>query len=122
MDYDYKMKKIVLITLLVIALLATGVGIFLMSKKDDVSPVVQSSTQNKMMSIENYVRTYISELSPVEEVLGGRFYVTDIKTGNGKGKVSYEDGHSAYIADFTYSNESNGAIRIDSFVITVYKD
>lgn len=122
MDYDYKMKKIVLITLLLITLLAIGVGIFLFNKEDDVSPVVQSSTQNKMMSIENYVRTYISELSPVEEVLGGRFYVTDIKTGKGKGKVSYEDGHSAYIADFTYSNESNGAIRIDSFVITVYKD
>lgn len=114
------MKKIICIVLVVAVLLGAYVFWAKQNKSEETS--TSTSTQNRMMSIENYVRLYISELSPVEEVLGGRFYVTDIKTGNGKGTVSYEDGHSAYIADFTYSNEPNGAIKVDSFVISVYKD
>ncbi len=80
-----------------------------------VGEVDQSTTQNRVMPIENYVTIYISELSPVPEVLGGRFYVTHITTGSGEGTVYYEDGHNAYIADFAYSYEDNGAIKMESF-------
>lgn len=114
MDYDYEMKKIV-ITLLVIALLV-GTGLFVMNKKDNVSSVDQPSTQNRMMSIDNYVKIYISELSPMPEVLGGTFYVTLIETNNGRGVVSYEDGHNAYTADFTYT-EKEGSVLVTSFVV-----
>lgn len=72
----------------------------------------------RAMSIEEYVRQNISELSPEPEVLGGTYYVTEIEAANGKGVVSYEDGHVAYTADFTYSIEpTNGAITINSFVV-----
>jgi hypothetical protein len=65
--------------------------------------------QNRTMDIATYVSTHISELSPVQETLGGTFYVTDVKTSNGKGIVEYEDGHSHYTADFVYSvSEDNG--------------
>ncbi len=73
----------------------------------------QTSTE----SIEEYVRNNISTLSTEPEVLGGTFYVTSIEATNGSGVVSYEDGHNAYTADFTYSTNESGAISVDSFVV-----
>lgn len=70
------------------------------------------------MDIETYITKNISEISPKKEVLGGKFYITNIETLNGVGLVEYEDGHNAYVADFTYSiEETNGAITITSFNI-----
>src|SRR4051812_17339374 len=71
----------------------------------------------RLMSIENYVRANIRELSPVKESLGGSFYVTEIEAHGGAGTVRYEDGHNAYIADFTYSAGETDGIVIDSFVV-----
>lgn len=64
--------------------------------------------------IEQYVRDNISTLSPEPEVLGGTYYVTSIEAKDGNGVVSYEDGHNAYTADFTYTINP---LSIDSFVI-----
>ncbi|HEX5774531.1 MAG TPA: hypothetical protein VFY28_01035 [Candidatus Paceibacterota bacterium] len=69
------------------------------------------------VSIEDYVRTHISELSPEEAVLGGTFYVTAIEASNGTGVVSYEDGHIAFTADFTYETATDGMPAVTSFVI-----
>ena len=80
----------------------------------EVKPVEQTG---KLMSVESYVSQSISELSPVKEQLGGKFYVTDIQIADGKGTVSYEDGHSAYTADFTYSSSDRTGHTISSFVI-----
>lgn len=66
--------------------------------------------------IEQYVSDNISSLSPEPEVLGGTYYVTSIAAADGKGVVSYEDGHNAYTADFTYSIAA-GVVSIDSFAI-----
>ena len=112
-SYIY-MKKIIIIILVVVLMVAV---VFVFKRGDTVQEVDQSTTQNRVMSIENYVTIYISELSPVPEELGGRFYVTHITTGGGKGTVNYEDGHNAYIADFTYSYEDNKAIKMESFKI-----
>lgn len=68
-------------------------------------------------SIEAYIASRISTLSPQPEVLGGTFYVTAIEAQNGSGTVSYEDGHNAYTADFTYSVSQTGAISVDSFTV-----
>lgn len=69
------------------------------------------------MSIEEYVRQNISALSPVKEQLGGKFYVTQIEAHGGTGTVSYEDGHSAYTADFTYTIDASGTPSVQSFAV-----
>jgi hypothetical protein len=51
------------------------------------------------------------------EVLGGTFYVTAIEATDGSGTVSYEDGHNAYTADFTYSFRADGSVSVDSFTV-----
>jgi len=71
----------------------------------------------KVMSIESYVTLNISNLSPVKEVLGGTYYVTSIEANEGKGVVSYEDGHIALTADFTYSMSDMSGITIHSFIV-----
>lgn len=71
----------------------------------------------KSVSPESYVAKNISELSPAKEVLGGKFYVTEIRAGNGTGVVHYEDGHVAFIADFTYTASDERGIEITSFTI-----
>lgn len=69
------------------------------------------------MAIEDYVSQNISTLSPEKEVLGGQFYVTAIEAEDGKGTVSYEDGHVAFTADFTYTTDIEKGHTITSFSI-----
>jgi hypothetical protein len=69
------------------------------------------------MSVEDYVRSRISELSPIKEQVGGTFYVTAIEAVDGSGVVSYEDGHNAYTADFTYAIDAAGRPAVTGFVI-----
>lgn len=68
-------------------------------------------------SVEAYIAANLAKLSPLPEVLGGTFYVTAIEASDGRGSVSYEDGHHAYVADFTYTVEANGAITVTSFSV-----
>ncbi len=112
--YEY-MKKIIIILLVIVL----GIGLYVYFSPREEVPVTSTSTstQNRLMSIDNYVKLYIGELSPVPEVLGGRFYVTSIETGDGKGVVSYEDGHNAYTADFTYTSSEETGVNVTSFVI-----
>ncbi len=77
-------------------------------------PMQQSLTSG---NVTEYVKAHISELSPVREQVGGTFFVTSIDAREGAGVVSYEDGHNAYTADFTYSRKADGTPRIDSFVV-----
>lgn len=65
---------------------------------------------------ERYVTEHIAELSPEHPVLGGSFYVTAVHAADGKGTVSYEDGHIALTADFTYEIR-NKELQITSFSI-----
>lgn len=83
----------------------------------DASSEIAQYPDGLTVSVETYVRQNISRLSPIKEVLGGTFYVTDIVTGGGRGTVAYEDGHVAYVADFTYTIYSDIGISIDSFTI-----
>ena len=79
--------------------------------------VVFTEQPAETASIEDYIADNISALSTAPEVLGGTFYVTSIEAKEGSGVVSYEDGHNAYTADFTYSMNASGSFSVDSFVV-----
>lgn len=110
------MKKliVILIPVVVVAAVALLVVIFVMPKAA-AAPVPAAS--GKLMSIESYVSQHISELSPEKEVLGGTFYITSVEAADGRGVVSYEDGHVAFTADFTYEAADRTGIHITSFAI-----
>jgi hypothetical protein len=75
----------------------------------------QEAFKNRRMDLATYLDLHISELSPVQEVLGGKFYVTNVKAANGKGTVTYEDGHMQHIADFNYTESDQEGYTITRF-------
>jgi len=78
----------------------------------------ESTSKLPQTLIENYLKENISSISPEKEVLGGKFYITDLKLiDSNSGVVSYEDGHVAFVADFNYIISPDGKITISSFVI-----
>jgi hypothetical protein len=111
-----------LLTLIVLIVLAIA-GISYWSKSHpaatEETPVQQDTNHDAMpgryMDIESYVRTSISSLSPIKEQVGGTFQVTAIELHEGSGTVSYEDGHNAYTADFTYHVAEDGKPSVTSF-------
>ncbi len=53
--------------------------------------------------VRNYLNENLSTLSPEPEVLGGKFFVTNLEFVNEtKAIVEYEDGHNMYVAEFEY--------------------
>lgn len=74
-------------------------------------------TQSTEELVRAYIQTHISDLSPQKEQLGGTFYTTQIEVKDGTGTVHYEDGHSAYVADFVYGVRETGDILINTFTI-----
>lgn len=112
------MQKNIVILIPVIAVIAGAALLTFIFLNAPSAREGRAVSENRSMSIEQYVREHISSLSPVEAVLGGTFYVTEISAGNGKGTVHYEDGHIAVVADFTYKVEpEHGAITITSFTV-----
>ena len=70
--------------------------------------------EEKETIVASYITENISVLSPEPEVLGGTFYVTDIRfTGTNSGVVEYEDGHIALTADFTFTIGNSGTIEVE---------
>jgi len=110
------MKKliVILVPVIVVAAVALLVVIFVMPQ---AAAEPTSAPAGKLMSIESYISQNISELSPEKEVLGGHFYTTSVEATDGRGVVSYEDGHVAYTADFTYEATDQTGIDITSFTI-----
>lgn len=87
---------------------------------DGQAAVKQIEANDRTVGIEEYVKRNIAGLSaeagsPGE--LGGTHQVTAFEASGGKGVVSYEDGHNAYTADFTYSTDSKGVVTIKTFVV-----
>ncbi len=104
-----------ILTLILIAGLCFGGYYFLKnSNATDTPPVVQENQD----SIISYISKNISTLSPIKETVGGTFYVTNITVDRGFGTVEYEDGHNAYIANFTYTHSEKGEVEITNFVLT----
>lgn len=68
--------------------------------------------------IETYVTENISNISTVEAVLGGTFYVTALTwTDDDTLRVDYEDGHIGVTADVVASIDEEGNVTIDSFTV-----
>lgn len=68
--------------------------------------------------ISDFIKTNISDLSPEKEVLGGKFYVTEIEfVSNTLLKVDYEDGHIALVADVEFNFSIDKEIEIIEFKI-----
>ncbi len=97
--------------LVLIALAAGGVYYYYFR-----TPVVVIDAP-RLMSTEDYIKQNISELSPIKETVGGKFYVTKFEDNNGVATVYYEDGHNAYVADLTYFRNEESGIGVDTFVI-----
>lgn len=119
------MKKLQLL-IYALAILLVMVGVFVVSRNDeddrpeDSTATTTPSGEVRVMPIEDYIRLNISGLSAEvgkPEVLGGKYYVTSIEAGGGEGVVSYEDGHNAYTADFTYEFGRGGVINVKTFEI-----
>ena len=109
------MEKRIIILVSVAGIAAAALLVIFVMPPAAAAPAPAAS--DKIMSIESYVSQHIADLSPEKEVLGGHFYVTDIHAADGKGVVSYEDGHVAYTADFTYEATDQTGIHISSFTI-----
>jgi hypothetical protein len=109
------------ITIIVIIIILVGFFFIINSKPSttDTSTYATSTnaTSTESVTTEDYIRANISKLSPVQSSLGGTFYVTNIEAHGGAGTVKYEDGHMAYIADFTYDVDESGSTTIKTFTM-----
>jgi hypothetical protein len=102
--------KYTLITIVILILLA-GVGFVVWGTVHRQPQVVTNNevTASSTIEVDNsdivkkYIEEHISTLSPVKEVVGGKFYTTNIVTGKDSGVVSYEDGHNEFVADFSFT-------------------
>lgn len=72
--------------------------------------------QEKQTLVGDYIRQHISELSPQKEVLGGKFYITQIRfVDNSRAVVEYEDGHIALVGLATYAVSPARQVQVTSF-------
>ncbi|MFA7310183.1 MAG: hypothetical protein WC050_04745, partial [Candidatus Paceibacterota bacterium] len=85
------------VLLIVGAAVLVGIVVFTASRYyyGGAPSTISTSTYTQPTSIENFVTAMISDLSPVKEQLGGKYYVTKIEARDGAGTVSFEDGHNA---------------------------
>lgn len=73
---------------------------------------------NEQNLIKDYLASRLSELSPIKEVLGGKFYLTAIQfISDTQVLIDYEDGHIALQAEVGYTLNKQ-ELKINSFKIT----
>jgi hypothetical protein len=94
------------------------------SKKAQLLPQIQTTNPSTKeppvgdaLAAEEYVQMHLSDLSPVQPWLGGRFYITSIRSYAGLGTVYYEDGHHAHVADFAYTVDRQGRPTVTDFKV-----
>ncbi|HYE23249.1 MAG TPA: hypothetical protein VEA92_02225 [Candidatus Paceibacterota bacterium] len=110
--------RIIVIALVIAVLAVFAYAIYYNSTKEVAAPSPHEEINQRADAIENYVRARLAELSPVAPTMGGTFYVTRIRLLDGEGTVNYEDGHMAYVADFTYTiTEDNRNVEVTSFTL-----
>jgi hypothetical protein len=65
---------------------------------------------------EDYFKFHISDLATEKEVLGGKFYITNIEfTSRTRAIVDYEDGHNTYQAAIIFTIGENDEVNIQKF-------
>lgn len=121
------MKKNNLIALCALVVVIAG-GSYLVWKKhqpkievfDGQAAVKQLEANDRTVGIEEYMKRNIGGISAevgFPEDLGGTFQVTKFEAKNGEGTVSYEDGHNAYTARFTYTVDKKGLVSVTYFSV-----
>ncbi len=87
---------------------------------DEELPVIDDEeelTEERKELVSEYIEENISDLSPVEEVLGGTFYVVSMDfIGDDSILLEYEDGHISLMAEVIYSVE-NDTVTIEYFEV-----
>lgn len=107
------MKKIGFIIIL-IAIIIVGFLIWQKGSPEIKNP--ELTLIEKQELVEEYLRENISELSPEKEVLGGKFYITEIEFIAGDScLVDYEDGHIALQAEVNFQILENNQVDIIAF-------
>ncbi len=115
------LKKLLLIFLI---LAVFGVGIYLAfiysfsERPEEGLRITGSLPESSKAKVESYIREHISELSPEEEVLGGKFHVTKVEfTGSTKALVEYEDGHNAFVAEAEFFLDPPDFVKVLNFTV-----
>lgn len=96
-------KRLTFIAIAVLVLGLFAAAFYMNTNREPEYTGPHAELNERADAVEAYVRTNLSTLSPEKEVLGGTFYVTRIRLMENTGTVEYEDGHNAYVADFSYS-------------------
>ena len=103
-------------TVLTLILIVLAIALIGFTGKPSLGPE-RPVAESRAISLEDYFKLNISTLSPIKVTLGGKFYVTKVEAHGGAGTVYYEDGHSAYVADFTYSTDEQGIVSVETFSV-----
>lgn len=108
------MKKKIIICLMIVVL----IGFYLLIDRFMLRKGYFIEQQEKEILVAGYLKDNISQLSPEKEVLGGKFYITNlIFIDSDSGEVEYEDGHILLKASFDYKIDRSGKIEIYNFKI-----
>ena len=103
-------KTILLLVLLLISINLTSC----LFKKDSENKI---SIENEKM-LTDYLKENISKLSPEKEMLGGKFYITDIRFKDQENAIiNYEDGHITLEANLNFKINKN-KVEVVSFELT----
>ena len=96
--------------IVIIGVLFVGFLVARETKENTNVPIV-----NDQVLVENYIREHITTLAPEQPVLGGTWYVTNVRIDSiiKTGSMSYEDGHIAGEATFTYVRDGNQIVIHD---------
>jgi len=110
--------RIVVIALVIAVLALFAYAIYHNSTRVVEVPSPHEDVNARADAMEAYIMENLATLSPVQPTMGGSFYITRLRLLNGEGTVNYEDGHMAYVADFTYTiSEDNRQIEVTSFTL-----
>ena len=86
-------------------------------RNEKYEPLDEALTPEQNL-IKDYINNNLSELSPEKEVLGGKFYLTNIEFLKDKqATIKYEDGHTALTADIKYELGYKQNLAITEFNI-----
>lgn len=96
-------KRLTFIAIAIVVLGLFAAAFYANTHREPAYTGPHASVNERADAVEAYLKSNLSTLSPQKEELGGTFYATSIRLLENTGTIEYEDGHNAYIADFSYS-------------------
>ena len=106
-----------LLAILILVFALVGIFAYWQVTNEPLETLPTNNHTDDQSLVKNYLQTNISQLTPEPAVLGGTFYVTEIKCENpGECLVEYEDGHIALVGLAKYQI-NNGQVEVKEFQI-----